>query len=278
MFILSPKWKFLDVKKYLGPETDYASWIKAYGCTETKSWFPYEWFDYPDKLDYPSLPPYECWWSKLKARYLLSRQEWVEYKTRFQELGFDTMADWLWYYNNLDVGPFVEALVRMRDFYTDRGVKIFKDAVSLPGVSLQYLLRGTLNQPNAPILHAPKGEAYEMLKASVTGGPSVVFTRLAEAGKTRIRSHQYPDARVCQKVVGFDAAALYLSTMAKDMPSGEEEVFHFEFPTAEAKPFTECLLAGSWFGFAEVDIEVPPELWSKFEEMCPLFYNKSVPD
>ena len=29
-------------------------------------------------------------------------------------------------------------------------------------------------------------------------------------------------------------------------------------------------------GFAEVDIEVPRELWSKFEEMPPLFYNKPV--
>ena len=86
------------LKKYLGPETDCASWFKAYGCTETKYWFPYEWFDYPDKFDYPSLSSYECWWSKLKARYLLSRQEWVECKTRFQERGFDTMADWLRYY------------------------------------------------------------------------------------------------------------------------------------------------------------------------------------
>ena len=32
-----------------------------------------------------------------------------------------------------------------------------------------------------------------------------------------------------------------------------------------------------WFGFAEVDIVVPRELWSKFKEMPPLFYNKPVP-
>lgn len=55
-----------------------------------------------------------------------------------------TFGDWLEYYNNLDVSPFLEALVKMRDFYTDLGVDIFKDAVSLPGVSKQYILRGTL--------------------------------------------------------------------------------------------------------------------------------------
>ena len=32
---------------------------------------------------------------------------------------------------------------------------------------------------------------------------------------------------------------------------------------------TEHLEAGTWFGFAEVDIEIPEPLWPKFEEMHP---------
>ncbi|KAK3727765.1 hypothetical protein QZH41_016414 [Actinostola sp. cb2023] len=244
------------IEKCLGPGTSYDKWVKAYGCEKTKSWFPYEWFDSADKLDHPGLPDYEHWWSKLKGQFLLSHKEWLDCKKLFQELGHKTLADWLRYYNDLDVGPFVEVLVRMRGFYSDRGVDIFKDAVSLPEVSLQFLLRRTLSQPNAPVLHAPKKEAYDMLKA-----------RMAEVGKTRIRSHQYPVTKVCKKVVGYDANALYLSTMALDMPCGKEEVFHYEFPAVEAKGFTESLLSGSWFGFAEVDIEVPPHLWGKFEEI-----------
>ena len=31
-----------------------------------------------------------------------------------------------------------------------------------------------------------------------------------------------------------------------------------------------------WFGFAEVDIEVPQDLWEKFEEFPPIFINQSV--
>ena len=61
-----------------------------------------------------------------------------------------TFGDCLEYCNNLDVSPFLEALVKMRDFYTDLGVDIFKDAVSLPGVSMQYILRGTLSGRKAP--------------------------------------------------------------------------------------------------------------------------------
>ena len=33
-----------------------------------------------------------------------------------------------------------------------------------------------------------------------------------------------------------------------------------------------------WFGFAEVDISVPNELWDKFEEFPPLFQNNIVPN
>ena len=47
----------------------------------------------------------------------------------------------------------------------------------------------------------------------------------------------------------------------------------------EEDPFVlTCMLKeGSWFGFAEVDIEIPNHLHQKFEEMCPFFYNKVVP-
>ena len=44
-----------------------------------------------------------------------------------------TFGDWLEYYNNLDGAPFLEALQKMKEFYTGLGIDIFKDAVSLPG-------------------------------------------------------------------------------------------------------------------------------------------------
>ena len=87
-----------------------------------------------------------------------------------------TFGDWLEYYNNLDVSPFLKALVKMRAFYTNMGVDIFKDAVSLPGVSMQYILRGTLRGPRYTL------PAYAMVKEAVVGGPSLVFTRKHVAG------------------------------------------------------------------------------------------------
>ena len=193
MFINTPKFKFLDVMNYLAPGITYEKWVKTYEATLSKSWLPYEWIDSPDKLDYPRLPPYFAWYSQLKGAYVLSPKEYADCKRIFRECGMKTFGDWLEYYNNLDVAPFLQGLQKMKEFYTTLGVDIFKDAVSLPGVSQQYILRKTLKGRKGykpPELYAPNKEAYDMLKAAVVGGPSLVFTCKHVAGETKIRSHQ----------------------------------------------------------------------------------------
>ena len=281
MFINTPKFKFLDVMNYLAPGITYDKWVKTYGATLSKSWLPYEWFDNPDKLDYPRLPPYFAWYSQLKGDYVLSPKEYDDCKRIFHERGMKTFGDWLEYYNNLDVAPFLEALQKMKAFYTTLGVDIFKDAVSLPGVSKQYILRKTLKGCKGykpPELYAPNKEAYDMLKAAVVGGPSLVFTRKHVAVETKIHSHQYEDAKPTKRILGYDANSLYPSTMMKEMPCGKGVVTTYDDPQAAAKVFPSLVSNGEWFGFAEVDIEVPEELWPEFEEFPPLFINRSMPD
>ena len=281
MFINTPKFKFLDVLNYLGPGITYEKWVKTYGATLAKSCLPYEWFDSPDKLDFPGLPPYMAWYSKLKGEYVLTLKEYDDCHRIFKERGMQNFGDWLEYYNNLDVAPFLEALQKMKEFYTSLGIDILKDAVSLPGVSEKYILRKTL-QPRwgykPPELYSPNKEAYAMLKAAVVGGPSLVFTRKHVAGETRIRSHQYEDARLCRRILGYDANSLYPSTMMKEMPCGPGYVKSYDNPEAYARVFPQFLWTEEWFGFAEVDIEVPEELWPEFEEFPPLFINRGVPD
>ena len=188
-----------------------------------------------------------------------------------------TFKDWVRYYNNLDVAPGLEALLKMKNFYTEKGIDIMKDAVSIPGVSLHYLLKGAIDR-NAE-LYSPSKEAYSMLKEAVVGGPSLVFTRIHEVGKTRIRSHQIAEPQLCKNILGYDANALYLSTMLREMPCGKERVVHYEddYQINSAPVLTHTLKEKSWFGFAEIDIEIPNHLHQKFEEMCPFFYNKVVP-
>ena len=275
MYMNTPQFKFLDITNYLSPGITYDKWVKTYGAKQTKSWLPYEWFDSADKLD-KGLPSYWCWYSQLRNSFALTPAEYEECKRVFEEREMQTFGDWLEYYNNLDVTPFVETLEKMKAFYTKLGIDIFKDAVSLLGVSMQYILRDTLRRRNPPELYAPGNEAYEMLKAAVVGGPSLVFTRKHVAGETRIRSHKYDLARIVKRILGFDANSLYLSTMAKEMPCGKETVIHYEDPVQAAKELIPRMYSKRWFGFAEVDIEVPRDLWEEFEEFPPIFINQSV--
>ena len=135
MFMKASKFNFLDVKNHLSPGTSYDKWVKTYGAKQTKSWLPYEWFDSGAKLDHDGLPPYRCWFSQLKNSFVLTPKEYNQCMRVFQEQGMKTFGDWLEYYNNLDATPFLETLEKMKAFYTNIGVDILKDAVSLPAIT-----------------------------------------------------------------------------------------------------------------------------------------------
>ena len=126
----------------------------------------------PEKADFPGLPKYEEWYSNLKGEYVLTPDEWEGCQRMFKEKGMRSFSAWLRCYNNLDVAPGLEALEKMRNFYTEKGIDILKDAVSIPGVSFHYLLRGAIER--GVELYSPGKGAYEMLKEAVVGGPSLV--------------------------------------------------------------------------------------------------------
>ena len=58
--------QFLDILNFLGGATSLDSFLKACKTNETRGFFPYEWFDSPNNLDVTFLPPYECFFSKLR--------------------------------------------------------------------------------------------------------------------------------------------------------------------------------------------------------------------
>ena len=59
--------QLLDIMNFLGGETSLASFLKAYKTSETKRFFPYEWFDHPDKMQNTELPPNDAFYSKLRS-------------------------------------------------------------------------------------------------------------------------------------------------------------------------------------------------------------------
>lgn len=216
-----------------------------------------EWFDCANKLDYDGLPPYRCWFSKLKNEFVSSLEQYDDYQRVFLVRKIGTFAYWLEYYNNVDVEPFLEAMESMR-----LAIYLFKNAVSLLGVSMKYLLWGTLkrNRKGTPELYAPGEEAYKMLKD--VGGLSLVFCRKHKVGKTRICSHKFEAVKMCREVLGYNANAnaLYPSTMLGNMPCSKEVVVRWLQKPGNVEKFLRFLQQDKWFGFAKVEIKVRRKL------------------
>jgi hypothetical protein len=114
------------------------SFLKAYDVPVSKGCFPYEWFDDVLKLEYQSLPPHESFYSSLKQTnislqdYEFCQRMWVERRMR-------TFKDFLEWYNNLNVEPFVTVVERLRGYYFERGIDMFKISVSVPRLVRQML-------------------------------------------------------------------------------------------------------------------------------------------
>ena len=66
--------QLLDIIKFLGGGTTLDSFLKAYKASEMKGYFPFEWFDTPNKLDEQQLPSYDDFHSKLKNSNPLDKE------------------------------------------------------------------------------------------------------------------------------------------------------------------------------------------------------------
>ena len=312
MFLSTSNFKFLDIKNYLAPGLSYDAWCRAYGCELQKLAFPYEWFDSFEKLNHKGPVKYEEFYSSLKGGITISQEEYQNFCDEFHKRGCVTMKNWLKEYNLTDVTPFIEALEKTREQYYPDEIDLLKDAVSIPGISMMYVLNEALKRKkySEPDLFAPgepckcecssddcgktegcekckeirdnckictKNEAYEMLKTGMIGGPSIVFCRYAEAGVSKIRSHIYSEkAKTCRSVHGLDSNSLYLFCSGQEMPCGKEKVFKCN--PEEQDEIIQNVLNDKLFGFFEVDIEVPEQKRKRFLEFCPLFVISEVPE
>ena len=58
--------QLLDIMNVLGGATSLDSFLKAYKTSETKGFFPIEWFDCPKKINNSELPPHDAFSSQLR--------------------------------------------------------------------------------------------------------------------------------------------------------------------------------------------------------------------
>ena len=123
-----------------------------------------------------------------------------------------------------------------------------------------------------------KVATYELLRTGMAGGPAEFFTRYHEKYITHITSDLYGEKSKLTK--GVLANVLYLYCSGHVMPCGEDTlvVSKKSFDEKRIAKFSQDVLKGKIFGFAQVDMNVPNELYDKFSDIAPLFVVEEIPD
>ena len=86
---------------------------------------------------------------------------------------------------------------------------------------MRYLFNGLPRGVYFSLFGMENRSLHDLIRENLVGGPSVVFHRYHKKNKTHIRGSQLGDqARLCKRILGFDANALYLFSLMKSMPTG----------------------------------------------------------
>ena len=159
MFLTTDKFKFLDIKNFLGGGMSYENWCKSLDCKLEKLVFPYKWLTNYEKLSYIGPVKRQDFYSSLTKK-TISRQKYRKFRKEFYKRGCVELLDWLREYNVVDEEPFIEAVDKTKEQYLDDQLDILKDAVTIPGISQRYVLNMALKKRPEYELYAP-GEPYK---------------------------------------------------------------------------------------------------------------------
>ena len=105
----------MDCSHFVAAGTSLDKFLKAYGSEVSKFFFPYE--------------------------HLTSLEEYEDIKQTWDHEGFQTMMDYLHYYNNLDVYPLHKAVTKMARFYEQHSIDLLKETLTLSGAANKILHR-----------------------------------------------------------------------------------------------------------------------------------------
>ena len=189
----TPHLRFLDVTNFLAPSFSYNKFLKVYECPQTKGFFPYEWLD---------SPPHEAFFSTLKNKNI-SEEDYQYCQQVWSTNNRQTFREFLIWYNNRDVQPFCKALENISASWKDKTIDMLRQGISIPRVTLTYPFT-TLESGIFFSLFVEKNkDLYYLFQKNMAGGPSIIFHRYHEAGKTKIRGKEMEDqgkqAKTCQK-------------------------------------------------------------------------------
>ena len=65
----------------------------------------------------------------------------------------------------------------MSQFWQERKINMFKDGISVPGLTLKYLFSFLGDQPYFSLFDQANSDLYNLIKDKNTGEPSIIFHR-----------------------------------------------------------------------------------------------------
>ena len=246
---------------FLGGATSLDSFLKAYKTKGTKGFFPYEWFDCPDKMNSKELPPYEpifsilCNSNPLEKDYndfqnvfnssLITEQAVVNLRmdripptgaenysflqSVWEKNNMQYFSDFLKWYNNQDVVPTLGAMQKMIELYHNRGNDMLKLGCTLPNLTNVCLHKST-DSKFYPFTESDN-DLLEKIREDMVGRPSIDFTRKSVLDETFIRQ----SSNLCKSIVGIDDSQPYPHSLCQPMQTGLYTPWEYD---SETKIFT----------------------------------------
>ena len=199
--------QLLDIMNFLGGATSLDSFLKAYETKVTKGFFPYEWFDCPEKMNNKELPPFDSFFSILRNSNPLEKDyndfqnlvnsglttEQAVVKLRMDGIpptgaenysylqsvwennNMEKFSDFLKWYNNKDVVPTLEAMQKMIEFYHNKGIDMLKLGCTLPNLANICLHKST-DSKFYPFTESDK-DLLEKIREDMVGGWKMEYTQ-----------------------------------------------------------------------------------------------------
>ena len=173
--LIAGKYKFLDVCQYIPPDYNLDKYVKAFNPNGMKkSVFPYEYIDNYERLnDDINILTRNHFFSTLKNKGITD-EEWEEFTNNKTKYQWKTVMDLLKYYNNLDVKPFLEAVLYHRKFFYNMNIDMFKDGFSLPALAEKIMFYYELKEFNEDFIkkqlkYNNKVDIYDNIKTKLQG-------------------------------------------------------------------------------------------------------------
>ena len=215
MCISTSEFRILDCMHYMAANCSYDKFLNAYDLGGKKRKFCYEFLDSYEKLEYPKLPAYEDFYSTLKKKNVLDNyEEYEQLQKEWNDNNWTKLSDLLIAYNEADTVPFRNGVCKLQQYYLDRGLSPFKDAISLPGLARIILFASS--DEKFSLFH--KSDAYleQLIRTNICGGPSIITNRYAKVGESKIKDSN----NTVGHINGIDLTGLYLKCIGKVLPTG----------------------------------------------------------